>query len=189
MNPTKICPTCHAEYIPEAQTCPDCNVTLEWSAQSVATDDDASPLGPATWDDIPDGEILGQLAGDNERVLKKYAALLEAAGIRSATLPLTAYVGRGMRRAPSVFYGVAFKAGKSEQVAVGDVVEGFQYQLFVPRDDYDRAHDIIGERFADLHPDQGMGSQREYDLGACPACSATLAEDAPECPDCGLVLG
>ena len=188
MQPVKICPTCRDEFVPEAQQCPDCGATLVWPSRL-----DELPAADLTaavdWDRILPGEILGQVANDSEKVIGTYVALLAAEGVRCAVLPVTRYVPEGMTRRPSVFYGVFFSAGGGEQVPVSDSIEGFEYQLFVRREDTARADEIIGRVFGKLHPGREEGLSVEFAAGECPACGSAVPDEADECPDCGLAFG
>lgn len=186
MQPTKICPTCREEFLPEAQVCPDCGATLIWQSQSGKLP--AADLAEADWDFVAPGEILGQIAVDEEKIVATYVALLAEADIRAAVLPLTRFVPLGMTRTPSVFYGVFLKAGGGKQIPVADT-DGFTFMLFVRRADTERADEVLDGAFAELHPGREEGLALEFDLGACPACGAAVPEEADACPDCGLVLG
>jgi hypothetical protein len=188
MQRVKICPTCREEFVAEAQQCPDCGATLVWPSRL----DELPPAdldAAVDWDRFPPGEILGQVAGGSERVVGTYVALLAAEGVRCAVLPVTRYVPRGMTRRPSVFYGVFLSAGGGKQVPVSDGIEGFEYQLFVRREDTGRAEEIIGRVFARLHPGREEGLSVEFAAGRCPACGAAVPDEAAACPDCGLVFG
>lgn len=186
MQQIKICPDCRYEFVPEAMCCPDCGTALVWPSQldEVPTAD----LREATWDFAEPREILGQIASDTEQVVSAYLAALTEEGIRAAVLPRTRYEPPGIARAPSVFYGVFLRPGRGEQAPVGGVVEGFEYMLFVRRDETERAEAAVERAWHRLFPD-GDTRHREYELGVCPACGASAGEDADACPDCGLSLG
>ena len=184
----KICPTCHVEYLSKALMCADCKVSLVWDS------DDTPAIIPgiieeATWDNFPSGTILGQLTSDNEKVIEIYIGHLKSAKIRSAVLPVTNYHSGELNSNYSVVFGTQVTGGKAGQVPVGDVVEGFDFILFAPREDYERANKLIQDIFADLHPGQEMGFSQEYDSAECPACGFELKEESIECPDCGLCFG
>ncbi|MCP4574394.1 MAG: hypothetical protein GY838_18725 [bacterium] len=186
MHPTKTCPACHEEFLSEAQTCPDCGAALVWSSE--IGDLPVADLTRADWTFTAPGEILGQIAVDEQKVIATYVALLAEANIRAAVLPLTHFVPKGMTRTPSVFYGVFLRPGGGDQMPVGDL-DGFVFMLFVRRDDTARADEILDGVFARLHPGQEEGLSQEFDLGTCPACGAAVPEAADACPDCGLVFG
>ena len=187
MQPTKICPACRDEFVPEAQVCPDCGATLVWPSQLAELP--TADIHEADWDFVAPGEILGQIATGNEKVVATYVALLAEEGLRAAVLPLTRYVAQGMTRTPSAFYGVFLRAGGGNQTPVGGVVDGYQYMLFVRRADTERAEAVMERVFAELHPGCEEGLHQEFAAGACPACGAAVGEEADACPDCGLAFG
>ncbi len=185
MDRVKICPVCHAEYYPDVLECADCHVALVWPGRHPVTE----PLqDDGGWDQFEETEILGQVACDEERIIGIYRANLAREGIPSAILPTTRYQPKEVRFEYSVVSGnreIEIEAG---QVPVGDILEGFRYDLFVRRLDWERATEMITELFPGLHPDQPDGFYHEYELGKCPACGAEVPEGATECPDCGLSL-
>jgi len=187
MENTKVCPTCEAEYYPEIQVCADCGTALEWAGAEV--DPDAVTITDHGWDQFAETEILGQVAGDLEKAVVVYLAHLKHAGIIAATLPRTTYVSGDLKISYSAVFGNALTGGKAGQVPVGDVLNGYQYVIFVRQQDFEAAERIIAEQFAKEHPDLEKGFYREFELGGCPACDAPVGEDAEVCPDCGLSLG
>jgi len=206
MEHVKICPKCGAEYYPDILDCADCHVALQWSQAlpqlSPAQAEELGRLEENKWwgvDDTPrdvnrsDGwdrfdpdEVLGHLSSDLERIVAIYRTGLARAGIPTAILPTTRYQPAIDRVDQSPVMGNRHVVKKAGQVPVGDVLGGFQYDLFARRADFERAEEIISEMFGDLHPDQEKGFYAEYELGHCPACGSELAEHADECPDCGL---
>lgn len=185
MDAYKICPQCRAEYQTRALSCADCQVALVWPA------DQPEPVAVSEvgWDRFGPDEVLGQLADDSQPVIESYLGHLRNAGIAAAILPQTAYQSRETRMMYSPVFGTALLGGKPGQIPVGDVANGFAYLLFVRRHDYDPAHEILREVCAERDPDLADGGVHEFELGACPACGASVAEDAAACPDCGLTLG
>ena len=178
----KVCPNCRSEYVSRAQTCADCQVPLLWATEEVVP----GKLEDAGWDNIPQGKFFGQLVSDDDDIIEVYLGHLKSAGIRGAVLPVTTYESAGLKYGFSAVFGTIVSGGTAGQIPVGSVVEGFQYNLFVSREHYDRAEEIIQREFAALHPGQEHGYAREYELGSCPACSCGLREEDEECPDCGL---
>lgn len=208
MEQFKICPKCGAEYYPDIIECADCHVALVWPQAASASaapdrqeeqrrredawwgvkrDDRQRDMGDG-WNTFEPDEILGQVTSDIERIIGKYRVRLARVGIPSAVLPTTRYQRASARLEQSVIFGNREVIEPAGQVPVGDVLEGFQYDLFVRRTDYEAAREIISEMFDELHPEQPGGFFTEYELGKCPACGAEVPEDATECPDCGLPL-
>ncbi len=205
MDEFKICPKCGAEYYPEIQVCADCGVALVWSSTQVPVltveeelDEEDQWWGTkkgdpqretdGDWGLFGEDEILCQVAGDRERIIGQYRVRLARVGIPTAVLPTTRYQKAESYLEQSVVFGnreVVIPAG---QVPVGDVLNGFNYDLFVRRADWPRADEITRDMFAELHPDMESGFYNEFELGKCPACGAEVPEDATECPDCGLPL-
>ncbi len=174
MDPVKICPICHSEYYPDVLVCADCQVSLEWPGTQV----DLAPLqDEGGWDQFAADEILGQLAGDTEKIIGIYRANLSKAGIPSAILPLT-------RLERTASGGILIVNHEVVQVPVGELTAGFQFLVFGRQHDLEAAQKIIQDLSADLHPDGEL--YNEYEIGKCPACEADLPEEATECPDCGL---
>ena len=191
MDDSRVCPECRSEYLPHVEFCTDCQVRLLRASQKTLVSARPLPVtvAEADWDSLAPGVIAGQVASDRQNVVEVYLAHLKAAGIRAATVPETDYVTGATQLAFSPVFGSALFGGTAGQVPRGNVLEGFVYILFVPREEYERADRIIEDLFAALHPDQPNGFHAEFDLGTCPACGAAVAEDADECPDCGLALG
>ncbi len=205
MDQFKICPKCGAEYYPEIQACADCGAALVWSGnqiRNVAVEDerqeedqwwggkkdDPPRETDGGWSRFASGEILGQVTSDLERFIDQYRVRLARVGIPTAILPTTRYQRPSAHMEYSAIFGnreVIIPAG---QVPVGDILGGFLYDLFVSRDDWPQADEIIREMFSEAHPDQQGALFNEFELGRCPACGAEVPEDAVECPDCGLSL-
>ena len=184
----KICPDCRAEYLPKASICADCNVPLNWDNAEIPpiiSDDLESPQ----WNDFPPNTILGHLTGDKEEIIKIYQGHFKVAGIRSAVLPRTIYQTGELQFSNSPVFGRTVSGGKGGQIPIGDVVKGFEFDIFVPRENYERAGEIVEELFTDLHPGQENGFSQEFDISNCPACGFDVNEAASECPDCGLCFG
>ncbi len=188
MSENKICPECQAEYQPQAQNCADCLVPLIWGSQA-ATAIPAETLAEASWENFEATSVLGELVTDHEYVIKAYLGHFKEAGICSAVLPATRYVTQATHLGDSAAFGRVSTGGGGGQVPVGSVLDGYDFVLFVSRDDYDRANAVIDEVFEGLHPGESRGLTLEFDLGSCPACGHGVDESATECPDCGLTLG
>ncbi|MCB1182192.1 hypothetical protein KDM41_02085 [bacterium] len=187
METTKTCPACGAEYRPTALNCADCNVTLEWTRAPGPTPEPGA-LDTASWESLAAGGLLGLVTGDHEDIVRVYLAHLHEAGIPAALLPRTRFVGRGGTPSYSRVFGALAEGGAGFE-PVGSVLDGYEYELYVRRPDYERAAALVDDLYTELHPDRPEGLYREFDASACPACGCGLGDDATECPDCGLALG
>ncbi len=208
MEQFKICPKCGAEYLPEILECADCHVALVWPRASLAPSglhsedqerhqedawwgvkqDDPPRREGNGWDGFGPDEILGQVTSDLERIVDKYRVRLARVGIPAAVLPTTRYRRASERLERSSVFGSREVIEQAGQVPVGNIQDGFQYDLFVRRTDFEAADEIVTEMFGELHPDLPGGFFSEFAFGKCPACGAEVPEDATECPDCGLSL-
>lgn len=206
MERVKICPQCKAEYYPDILDCADCGVALVWpearpslapqrAAELARLEEDKwwgvekKPRNQHRgdgWEYFAEEEILGHLTSDIERIIASYRTRLVKLGVPTAILPTTRFQPAIDRLEQSVVYGNRHLVQEARQVPVGDVLGGFQYDLFVRREDVDRAEEVIAAMFGDLHPGLEKGFYSEYEMGQCPACGAELSENAEACPDCGL---
>lgn len=158
----RMCPACRGEYTPQASRCVDCDVELVWA------DEWSEPAGEAPRALPP----VGELACVRVAPLAWIRALSEALQER----------------------GVAHRV---EPARVEDAPEGQRPQVFgaaqlfglwVPDEGLEEAAGLDGRIAARLLPEEAP-PLAEDDEEACPACGATLAADAVECPDCGLAFG
>jgi ribosomal protein L40E len=165
MEPTKTCPECGSEYTARAQSCADCHVALVWRRER------PRPIRAGQgdpWAALPDGPA-GLLIEDDQHAIDYYVDLLADAGIPSAVLPVLR----------SRF------DGGLEPVPDGSGV-GFRTQLFAARADYETADLMVRDGFARRNPALAETPYLEFPSEGCPACGASLPEDAAACPDCGL---
>jgi len=187
LEATKTCPNCDAEYYARVQMCADCQIPLQWT-KSPSHENGATPLTETGWDQFENGEILGQVTSDLEKIIDEYIKEFKRSGIRSAVLPLTRFVTKDMAVAQSIPFPSAVVDGQSGEIPVGDLVEGYQFILFVRQLDHEAASRIIEENFVRLHPGQENGFHLEFEADQCPACGFALPEAMNECPDCGLMF-
>jgi rubrerythrin len=154
------CPTCESEYRDAVQRCPTCDVTL------VA----APPEPPDEIDDdalMESGEELAVLARAGfETCLEMRADLKE-------------------QRIPCALVREAAEPGAAH--GRHDAVD-----LLVPVSRFEDATRALERKWESLLEKEGLATAGaaagEGEL-RCPACGHVLAEDATECPDCGLGLG
>jgi len=182
----KTCPKCGSEYLSHVQICADCEVSLEWAAVAEEKLYPGEDIQESGWDGFPDGMILGHLVTDVDKIIEIYLGFLKEAGINFALLPLTTYKTAEFEYRTSAVFGTTVTGGRSGQVPVGNIRDGYEFMIFVSREDFDRAYEIIIREFKGLHPGQEHGFSREYEQDACPACGFALSEEAEQCPDCGL---
>ena len=162
---TKTCPECGAEYNARAMACADCHVALVWRR------DRARPARAGRgdpWSELPPGPA-GLLIEDDQHAAEHYMDRLADAGIPTAMLPVVRTNDDGFL----------------EPVPDGSGT-GFRTQLFAARDDYAEAAHVVAEAFARRNPSLAETPYQEFPEEGCPACGATLPENAAECPDCGL---
>jgi predicted amidophosphoribosyltransferase len=64
---------------------------------------------------------------------------------------------------------------------------GRYVSVYVRERDYEAAHQVDHEVFASRTPEAAeLDPPATADTGACPACGASLAQDAASCRECGL---
>lgn len=158
------CTECQSEYREGITTCPTCNVALS-----------ATPPEPP--DEIDDEALLDS---DKELVVIVRAQFKTCLEIREALR------GKGI---PCVLLREADEgeSAREHREALIDVL--------VEETRIEEASQALHEKWSGLLQKEGLepatgptGEAEPMELH-CPACNAVVAEEATECPDCGLALG
>lgn len=154
----KTCPSCHQEYQQWVSVCADCNVALEFAAET--------PPGPA----LPPPENLVLLKLEDPWYLRELAEMLQHQGISSRidAEPPGSPIG-----APKV---TSREGSRGRTTRLG---------IYVRAEDLQLAHAIAEELATARLPDL-PATAAAPDASACPACGEPLSERATACAECGL---
>jgi hypothetical protein len=153
-----FCPECEGEFVPSAQSCPDCEVPLVTAAALEQREVEALP--PASQLLCVRAASVGWARGLSE--------LLAEEGI-SHRIEAAADDGEeevSRRPGGTLPYGVYVRA---EDLEAAREIDAAFMQSQIP--DLPDDHQLV--------PQEAEG---------CPACGEAVAPDAAECPECGLAL-
>ena len=159
----KHCPACREEYTPTTERCVDCDVALVHEEE----------LGP-------------EEAAEEEEALPPVEAL---ACVRVAPVAWIRALSEGLQER-----GIAHRV---QEAQAGDAPEGQSpgvfgnvrlFGLWVQEADLAEAAELDGVLAARLAPHEAPVAE-EGEEESCPACGTPLADEAVECPDCGLAFG
>jgi ribosomal protein L40E len=160
MSSMKVCPRCGEEYVLTATTCVDCGVTLGFEGP-------AAEAAPGL--DLPPAADLVALRHAEVSWIEGLAAALADAGVPSR---------------------VELPTAADERRVQGAGMGAIRCTLFVRPADVAAAAridaDFARTQVPDL-PEEADAAWGEAEV--CPGCSAPLAADAAECPECGLSFG
>lgn len=152
----KYCPECRSAYLPSASVCVDCDAELVWGSE------------------LPEEEVL------------ELPPASELTCVRVAPLPWIRALSQGLQERGydhRVEPASAADAPEGQTPAVFGRVALFG--LYLREEDAPPARELDGGIAAQLLPDSAPALD-EGESESCPACGASLAHDATECPDCEL---
>ena len=157
----RYCPVCRSEYTLRATRCIDCDVDLVDEGELAALEEQVESFPPASELECVRVAPLPWI--------RALSGSLQGDGIGHRVEPATAENAPEGQR-PDVF---------------GDVQ---LFGLYVESEHAPPVREIDGTIAARLLPEEAP-PLAEGEEEACPACGTALAEDAIECPDCGLSFG
>ena len=152
------------------QICPVCKDEFTLVAQRCTECDvDLVAPGAAAPDDLPPASELVCIRVAPVSWIEALSGVLEQGGVMHRVEPATA------SDAPDGQDTSAF--GTSELIGI-----------YVEQEHADRARSVDGEIASQVLPDEPE-MLSEPNAESCPACGESLANDATECPECGLAFG
>ncbi|MDH3519201.1 MAG: hypothetical protein OEM49_01995 [Myxococcales bacterium] len=156
----KVCPACHAEYMPLVARCADCDVEL--------VSDDTLPSDEVDLDAFPPAAELDCVRVAPIPWIRALSEALQHRGVAHRVEAANADDAPDGQR-PDSF---------------GDVR---LFGLYVQQAHAAAARELDACIAAQLLQEEAPPLP-EGEADACPACDSVLAADATECPDCGLNL-
>ncbi len=155
------CPTCRSEFVAAMVRCPTCDTELVAELQKDHLEERKDLLAHA----VQEGRALAVSQGSFDAASELADSLL---AVRIAAQ-------------------VAKPPGTECDHEQGPCTH---YKVMILQEDQEVAAKRLHAQYRELVAREGTGARlADAPSDACPACGATVPENAEECPDCGLAFG